>query len=180
MPPWLSYLRSAQKKESKFDSSRFIQLATIGVDNKPRVRTVVFRGWSKCYEMEIYTDKRSQKYRELDFNSNVEVCWLFLRSKCQFRFRGTSRIILGKDNLSHWEGLSNDSKLMWSWPSPEDNFVGDQPIDISFKKSDSISNNFVLLQIKITHVDHLLLHKPIHKRRRWILKDQWIEKRVNP
>ena len=77
MPPWLSQLSSAQRKESRFDSSRWLQLATIGIDNNPRVRTVVFRGWSKSYEMEIYTDKRSQKCDELNFNNNVEICWLF-------------------------------------------------------------------------------------------------------
>ena len=32
------------RKESKFDSYRWVQLATIGIDNTPRVRTVVFRG----------------------------------------------------------------------------------------------------------------------------------------
>ncbi len=51
MPPWLVQLRSALRKESRFNSSSWIQLATIGTDNTPRVRTVVFRGWSdpmKC------------------------------------------------------------------------------------------------------------------------------------
>ena len=56
MPPWLSQVKSFQKKELKFDSSKWLQLATIGNDNAPRVRTVVFRGWSKSFEMEIYTD----------------------------------------------------------------------------------------------------------------------------
>ena len=49
------------------------------------------------YEMEIYTDKRSQKYHELDLNNNVEICWLFSRSKCQFRVWRNSRIELGFD-----------------------------------------------------------------------------------
>ena len=66
MPPWLSQLSSALKKESNLISSRWIQLATIGIDNTPRVRTVVFRGWTDSYEMEIYTDKRSQKYHPKD------------------------------------------------------------------------------------------------------------------
>ena len=99
-PPWLSHIRSAQQKESKYHSSRMVQLATIGIDNTPRVRSVVFRGWSESYEMEIYTDKRSQKYHELDLNNNVEICWLFSIAKCQFRFRGTSRIDLGKEVLA--------------------------------------------------------------------------------
>ena len=87
MPPWLTQLSFALKKESKLVSSRWIQLATIGIDNTPRVRTVVFRGWSDSYEMQIYTDKRSQKYYELNLNNNVDICWFFFNSKCQFRFR---------------------------------------------------------------------------------------------
>ena len=33
MPPWLTQLSSVQRKESKSDSSRWLQLATIGIDN---------------------------------------------------------------------------------------------------------------------------------------------------
>ena len=77
MPPWLLQVSDAQRKESKFDSSRWIQLATLGLDNTPRVRSVVFRGWIKSCEMMIYADRRSQKYSELDSNNNVEVCWFF-------------------------------------------------------------------------------------------------------
>mgnify|MGYP001387121832 CR=1 FL=1 len=46
MPPWLSEIISAEKKELKLNSSSWIQLATVGLDNTPRIRTVVFRGWN--------------------------------------------------------------------------------------------------------------------------------------
>ena len=122
MPPWLSKLSSIQRKESKFDSSKWLQLATIGIDNKPRVRTVVFRGWSDSYDMKIFTDKRSQKFTELESNNNVEICWLFKESKCQFRFRGNSRIDYSNDTLYHWEKLDYRSKSMLNWPTPGSNF----------------------------------------------------------
>ena len=61
-------------------------------------------------EMEIYIDKRSQKYRELDLNKDIEICWLLLRSKGQFRLRGTSRIEIGKNTDLHWEKISDKSK----------------------------------------------------------------------
>ena len=51
MPPWLSHLSPYQRKESKYDSSKWLQLATIGIDNTPRVRTVVFRDWTESFEM---------------------------------------------------------------------------------------------------------------------------------
>ncbi len=180
MPPWISHIITAQRKESTINSPRWVQLATIGIDKTPRVRTVVFRGWSEFYEMEICTDKRSQKYKELNINNNVEICWLFSGSNCQFRFRGLSRIDLGNDSVRHWEQLSDRSKSMWSWPNPGDNFDINNIKDISVKKKAEISNNFTLLKIEITQVDQLILEKPIHRRRRWIRKKEWIEERINP
>ena len=61
MPPWYIHFISAQEREWKIKSSRWVQLATIGLDNTPRVRTVVFRGWIDSFEMEILRDKRSKK-----------------------------------------------------------------------------------------------------------------------
>ncbi len=180
MPPWLSHVRSANRKESKFNSSRWLQLATIGIDNSPRVRTVVFRGWSESFEMNIYTDKRSQKYHELDSNNKVELCWLFVKSKCQFRFRGTSRIDLGNDKTRHWEKLSENSKSMWSWPTPGDQYINNTLKDLSINTKHFPSKNFTLLKIEIKHVDQLLLKETEHIRRRWIKKREWIEERINP
>ena len=180
IPPWFSLLTSAQRIESEFNVSKWVQLATIGIDNTPRVRTVVFRGWSEAYEMEIYTDKRSQKYHELDLNNNVEICWLFSRSKSQFRFRGTSRIVLGKEQLHHWQKISEKSKSMWSWPSPGRNYVFNKKKDLPVNKIDDPLTNFTLLKIDITHVDHLVLEEPIHIRNSWIRKNKWVQERINP
>ena len=180
MPPWLAQIISAQRKESKSYSSRWVQLSTIGVDNSPRVRTVVFRGWSDTYEMELYTDKRSQKYIELELNNKVEICWFFSKAKYQFRFRGTSKIEIGCERENHWEQLSENSKSMWSWPSPGEEYSFDQKKDYSGKTKDKSSNNFALLKIDISYVDQLILQNPIHTRRRWIRKKEWIEQRINP
>ena len=168
MPPWLNQISYAQRKESQFDSSRWLQLATIGIDNTPRVRTVVFRGWSEAYEMEIYSDKRSQKNYELAFNNNVEICWLFSKSKCQFSFRGKSRIDLGHDRIVHWEKLSERSKSMCSCPTPGDYYDVDKTKNLSVNNIEEELNNFTLLKIEITNVDQLMLKDPIHIRRRWI------------
>ena len=181
MPPWLSQISAAQRKESKLYSSRWLQIATIGIDNTPRVRTVVFRGWSESYELEIYTDTRSQKYHELNLNNNVEICWLFSSSKCQFRLRGTSTKDLSNDRHLHWNKLSQTAKSMWRWPTPGDNYIIDNNNDLLVKTNEEESKNFSLLKIDINYVDQLLLHKPIHFRRKWIRKkNKWIEERINP
>tara|TARA_Y100001968_G_C19267029_1_gene672241 strand:- start:248 stop:790 length:543 start_codon:yes stop_codon:yes gene_type:complete len=180
MPPWLSHISNAQRKESNISSSRWIQLATIGLDNIPRVRTVVFRGWSESYEMEIFFDKRSQKFQQINFNNNVEICWLFSRCKCQFRLRGISKIVLGKDNLQYWNQLNEKNKSMWNWPKPGNVYVPEVNRDLKSKSVELLPENFALLKVDITHVDQLLLNKPIHMRRKWIKKQKWIEERINP
>ncbi len=173
-------LKTIQKKEGNSKSCRWLQFATLGIDNTPRVRTVVFRGWSDSFEMIVFTDKRSQKYYELERNNNVEICWLFLESNCQFRFRGNSIIDHSKDRLLYWEKINAKAKSMWSWPSPGEKFRSIINNNKFEKDTSDYFENFSLLKIDIFHVDQLLLFDPIHVRKSWIKTHEWIEKRINP
>ena len=123
MPPWFKHILLYQEKESYLKSSRFLQLATVGLDNTPRVRTVVFRGWTELFEMKIFTDKRSLKISELELNDNLEICWLFIKSNCQFRFRGRSKIDMSNDTFNHWDLIDDSAKIMWGWPNPGEKYV---------------------------------------------------------
>jgi len=178
MPPWILEVISFANKESKYNSSRWVQLATVSADNTPRVRTVVFRGWSDSYKMKLLIDKRSKKYKELISNQAVEICWLFPKSKCQFRFRGTSEIDMSEERNRNWDTLDNKSKSMWGWPKPGVKF--DSEISIKEDEDSNKLDNFILLNINIFHVDKLLLSDPIHIRKQWIKKNEWIEERINP
>ena len=179
IPPWFNQIVSAEKKEANIKSLRWVQLATIGLDSFPRVRTVVFRGWSDLYEMKIITDIRSQKFNELKSNKNVEICWIFSKSKCQFRFRGISKLIIGAEKLELWENLNKQSKSMWGWPTPGERLGSNTKEDLAIDDKFKI-HNFVLIKIDIFHVDQLILKKPKHIRKRWIRKDEWIEELINP
>tara|TARA_Y100001968_G_scaffold327479_1_gene372620 strand:- start:1475 stop:2017 length:543 start_codon:yes stop_codon:yes gene_type:complete len=180
MPPWISHIVSAQRKESKYYSSRWVQLATIASNNTPRVRTVVFRGWSDSYDMEIFTDKRSQKYQELLLNNNVEVCWYFNKSKCQFRFRGKTILVSDTNKLSHWNELNDNSKSIWGGERPGELYNFNKKDELITGNKIDFSDNFILLKINITHVDKLQILKPEHIRTRWVRESEWIEERINP
>ena len=155
-------------------------MATVGLENTPRVRTVVFRGWTDSFEMVIFTDKRSQKVSELELNNNAAICWFFPKSKCQFRFRGISKMDIGKNAEFYWNQLDDHSKSMLSWPKPCDKFSLYKTEKEFVNNKTYDSHNFVLLKIKFNHVDQLLLHKPIHIRKQWKEKEKWIEERINP
>ena len=176
-PPWFCDVISAQKKEAKIKSTRWIQMATFGLDNTPRVRNVVFRGWSDSFQMQIFTDKRSQKYSELESNNNVEICWFFSKCKSQFRFRGRTEIDLGIDTDINWNKLDNKSQSMWGWPNPGEKYDSEMNNQLIQKNK---FDNFILLKINIISVDQLILNRPIHIRRRWLKSNEWIVERINP
>ena len=118
LPEWRLAIKSSNNKEGKSVSKRWIQIATTSKDNLPRLRTVVFRGWSEVNSMLIYTDRRSEKINDININNNVEILWLFPKSKTQYRLKGETYEI--KENIRFWDNLSENSKTTWFWPNPGD------------------------------------------------------------
>ena len=177
LPLWRQRLKSAQSKEGKLASNRWIQLANISKNNQPRVRTVVFRGWLDDSTMLIYTDKRSEKYVDLESNNNIEILWLFFKTKSQYRFKG--KVYELDDNDKYWDNLFDRSKDQWFWPSPGKKI--DQNNTISSIDNKLLKpNNFAVLKININEVDLLKLEKPLHKRFIWKKIDNWRCIEVNP
>ena len=177
LPIWRQRLKASQSKEGKLTSNRWIQLANVSKNNQPRVRTVVFRGWLDDSTMLIYTDKRSQKYRDLENNNNIEVLWLFFKTKSQYRFKG--KVTELKDNDKYWDNLFDKSKDQWYWPSPGKK-IDIESITSSRNNLLSKPNNFSVLKIKIDEVDLLKLEQPFHKRYVWKKIDNWRCVEVNP
>jgi pyridoxamine 5'-phosphate oxidase len=93
IPAWRRVLRAAQAKEKNSISKNWIQLATTATDGSPRVRTVVFRGWHGASELDLLTDRRSEKSIEIQENPRIEICWLLPKAKSQFRFRGINTFL---------------------------------------------------------------------------------------
>tara|TARA_Y100000589_G_scaffold286777_1_gene287102 strand:- start:265 stop:813 length:549 start_codon:yes stop_codon:yes gene_type:complete len=177
LPSWRQKLKASQSKEGKLASNRWIQLANISKNNQPRVRTVVFRGWLDNCTMLIYTDKRSQKYIDLEINNNIEVLWLFFKTKSQYRFKG--KVYELEDNDQYWNDLFDRSKEQWFWPSPGKK-TDQKHIISSMGNTFEKPNNFSVLKIKINEVDLLKLEKPLHKRYIWKKTNNWKCIEVNP
>ena len=178
IPIWRQELKSARKKEGKSPLNRWIQLSTVTGNNKPRIRTVVFRGWRKESSMLIFTDSRSDKIENLKKNSNAEVLWLFLKCKSQFRFKGKMKEL--ELNTKYWDTLSEKAKSTWFWQHPGkkiDTYVQpSQIIPTNLNKPE----NFIVLEFEIYSVELLKLVTPIHKRYIWNKRDSWQKIEVNP
>ena len=176
IPSWRQKLKSLQNREGKRTSTRWVQLATINGENKPRVRTIVFRDWINTSSMLFFTDSRSKKVKDITTNNNVEILWFFLKSKSQFRFQGTARIMKGK--INQWNILSENSKASWFWPSPGKPFeeiINNNNLDINNKP-----DNFLQIQVDINYVELLKLNANIHKRYYWAKYQNWECLEINP
>ena len=184
LPPWRSLLRGARQREGRSPGVTWLQLATIAEDGTPRVRTLVFRGWSSRGELELLTDVRSEKSSQLLSQPKVELCWLFRKAKEQFRLRGTVLLVTAEQEpealLDHWQRLSSSGRMVWAWPSPGDPFDAQGPWPQQVADDEPISSHLLIMRVVLERVEQLDLKPHPHLRRSWELRDGWCEQRLNP
>ncbi len=184
LPRWRSLLRSARQREGRSPGATWLQLATTAEDGTPRVRTLVFRGWSPRGDLELLTDVRSEKSSQLLSQQRVELCWLFRKAKEQFRLRGRALLVTAEQEpealLDHWQRLSPSGRMVWAWPSPGEPFDEQGPWPQEVADDEPISSHLLIMRVALERVEQLDLKPHPHLRRSWELRDGWHEQRLNP
>jgi pyridoxamine 5'-phosphate oxidase len=185
LPPWRSVLRGAREREGKRSAQgRWLQMATVAADGTPRVRTLVFRGWSGPTDLDVLTDGRSAKVVELGHQSAVELCWLLPRARAQFRLRGALRIVSPAEEQGerwrHWRALSPGGRALWGWPPPGEPVHREAPFAEALPEDAPMPAHFLLLRIALHQVEALELTGHPHRRRRWQMVTGWAEETLNP
>ena len=184
LPPWRPLLRSARQREGRAPQARWLQLATLGLDGAPRVRTLVFRGWAGPAELDLLTDGRSSKAAELAHEERVELCWLLPKARSQYRLRGRRLQLTAENDQAareqHWQALNPGARSLWGWPPPGAPFEPDGPFPLELCNGTPQPSCFALLRIAIEHVELLELKGHPHERRRWRADQGWLEERLNP
>ena len=155
LPPSRPLLKGARAREGRQPTARWLQLATMGLDGTPRVRTLVFRGWHGGDRLELYTDRRSAKFEELVQQPNVELCWLLPKAKQQYRFRGTWMCQEQNSNTQCWQNLTPRGRALWGWPAPGQPL--EREADFPEELDDSVAppEHFVVLQLQINRAELL-------------------------
>ena len=184
LPPWRSLLRGARQREGRSPGATWLQLATVSADGTPRVRTLVFRGWSSAGELELLTDVRSDKPAELLTQPGVELCWLFRKAREQFRMRGSAVLVSAEEEpeavLDHWQRLSPSGRMVWAWPSPGEPFDSQGPWPQEVADAQPVSAHLLIMRIALDPVEQLDLKPHPHLRRCWTRQQGWAEQRLNP
>ena len=194
---WRSHLARSLQQHQDQPEVKFLQLATMGIDQRPRNRTVVFRGFLENGDrfqtplqdcLKIVVDRRSQKPEQIAVNPWAEACWYFTKTRSQFRILGKLRLIdhqcpdleLQTARIETWQALSDPARIQFSWPHPRE-------ARIHFSKTEPPApekplTSFCLLLLEPTEVDRLELRG--NPQNRWLyLRDaqgNWTEQEVNP
>jgi len=184
LPPWRPLLRGARQREGRAPGASWLQLASVAADGTPRVRTLVFRGWSDEGDLELLTDARSEKPGELSAQGQVELCWLFRKAREQFRLRGLAQLLSAGDDPealnAHWQRLAPAGRSVWAWPHPGEPFEAAGPWPDSIADGEPPPPHLLLIRIQIQRVEQLDLKAHPHRRCCWERGDDWIERRLNP
>ena len=181
-PVWLQQLKRAIGGNRRDAHNRYVQFATLGLDGKPRVRMVVFRGFSLSEtSFYIITDARSEKVKELTHCPDVEVSWYFTHTREQFRLQCSTvahsqgaDVDLHRDAL--WKGLSDAAKAQFFWPEPRLPSGEGQSLEVTAHPPET----FAVIECHPQRVDHLVLAKTQRRTLSELTESGWIEVSVNP
>ena len=202
---WKSLLMAALHRNRSDKGVRFLQLATVDRQHRPRNRTVVFRGFADdSATIMLAVDRRSEKLEQLERNPHAAICWYFSKTREQFRLTGPVTLVTESGvvlpsathqsvssasdswqqatRLQLWGRLSDSAKLLWYWPHPKgdrdraDAFLHQPPADAQHPP-----DTFVLLLFDATEVDRLELRgEPQNRTIFWQEAGRWLVRSVNP
>ena len=184
LPPWRSLLKAARQKGKRCPETRWLQLATVARDGTPRIRTLVFRNWVTDNQFDLFSDERSDKFHELTNRPDVELCWMLIKARQQFRLRGCVKLFTGEDSLElrqkSWMQISPQGRSVWAWPHP--GFPLQPNADFPELVNDEVPmpEHFIVLRVMVSQVEMLDLRPHPHQRIRWSAENNWQEQRLNP
>ncbi|PZO44512.1 MAG: pyridoxamine 5'-phosphate oxidase [Pseudanabaena frigida] len=190
---WRSHLARSLHQHRNQPESRFLQLATIDLDQRPRNRTLVFRGFLENSDrfkdcLKIVTDYRSQKVAQIANNPWAEVNWYFTKTRSQFRIFGKLILIdqecpdleLQSARKLAWQSLSEPARIQFAWAHPREPRVDFS--EVTPPDPHEPISSFCLLLLEPIEVDRLELRGT--PQNRWLyLQDRqgnWTEQEVNP
>ena len=183
---WSVALKRAIRRNRQDAHNRYLQLATVRRDGSPAVRSLVFREFCDAtMQLRMVTDRRSGKVDEIAASPAGEVSWYFTRSREQFRLHGRLALTGAADadqaiRLALWKSLSEKAREQFFWPQPGDALDTSPPA--AFPESDEPPDDFLLLALTVTGVDHLTLRGDPQSR---VLSQRdergvWSSRPVNP
>ena len=160
---WRS-LAAAVKQRSPFT---LMQLATIGEDGAPKLRTIVLRRFDEeTGSLSFIADLRSPKVREIKANPLVSLAAFDGGNAVQLRIDGRAAIIEDEtQKRAFWNSLRPHTHILFRSPLPPGTALA-FPQDAAFGNADpeAAYAQFCLIEIALTHLEWLDLSSEQHTR----------------
>jgi pyridoxine/pyridoxamine 5'-phosphate oxidase len=157
--------KSIVKKGHPF---RYFTLATVGLDNMARLRTVVLRKISEDLTLTFYTDRRSKKMIHLKENKKVSALFYYPKKMLQIKVEGTANVITDPSLLKkYWYGIQ---------PSSRKDYITSNAPGSTIKNPDQVEylsdeHYFCMVEITPHKIEYLKLKRPNHIRVRYSRSD---------
>lgn len=140
--------------------NRYPTLATVSLDGRPQVRTVVLRAVD-CAEwsLDVYTETDSAKVDELMASPCAAIHVWNAATHLQVRMDATATVIQGEEALSIWESLPLASQFTCGKTPPTGSTIKDS---LAYQ-TDVDPGRFAVLRLEIERMDVLHLGE-VHRR----------------
>ncbi|MCW8108696.1 pyridoxamine 5'-phosphate oxidase family protein [Alteromonas ponticola] len=164
---WQDKLIRSLDKTQNDPVSRFFQLATVDRDGRPNIRTVVCRRFnSNAESIDIITDLRSEKCRQLESNINASICWYFAATREQYRLGCSAKIFhqyIEVTKIKHyWDKLPNKNRLHFFGAPPGQRLTSKDVLVVS--NTDLPPPNFAVIRFRIHAAEYLNVSELPHVR----------------
>jgi len=153
--------------EEKGHPFRYFTLATLGVDNYARLRTLVLRKVSEDLKLTFFTDKRSKKIIHIKENKRVSLLFYHPEELLQIRVQGIATIKTDQDQLKRvWNELGPESKKSYTTEKAPGSEIGN-PKGLDYLK---YGDYFAVVEIEPFKFEYLKLERPDHLRIRFFIE----------
>lgn len=145
-------------------------LATTDSDGMPDARVVVLRSVSRSAgTLEVYTDKRTKKVKDLEFDARATFCVWVSKADLQIRIKSLAVIISGSDVLPLWQSLSEPARRVYGGvPAPG--------VLLAHPSEHGVQPDPAVLTVQrctISEIETLHLGDDLHRRARFTRAEGW-------
>jgi len=152
-------------------------VATFG-NHFPKQRTMVLRGFED-FNLIFFTDKRSDKCKEILINQAVSVHCYLTKSRLQIQFYGYATLITEHPKMKQWENLGLQNPTDYSTVNEPGTILNHD--DEVFLDSTLAQDNFRAMRIEVQELHLLQLGNP-HIRCQWVRQPNniWLKQWLVP
>ncbi|SIS99196.1 Pyridoxine/pyridoxamine 5'-phosphate oxidase [Zobellia uliginosa] len=139
---------------------RFFTLATTDESNHPSQRTVVFRHFNDNLDVVFYTDRRSQKVKDIEKNGAVSLLFYHPKHLLQISLKGKASIITDTDLLkTYWSAVPDSNKKDYTTHLAPGSTI-ENPESVEYLDE----HYFCAIKIEPTSMEYLKVKQPNHIR----------------